>query len=239
MLSITHTPNFTGALIRGDYWDLDEVNQAINQVIGDEKKYYDWAGSRKRILDVAIYIQQASRAEQHVDFVANGLNKETMKQHEIVTSEKNIYYSVEVLWPELIFTVIALNDFVRLYTSKHPYPALDVHVTTIRKFQSVVGEALQSAMTKEEHNQFMKILSNNETNVQEYAIQFVDMLNLSYIDLTKEQREKGLGELALKLAVQDKDYHAVRNQVIKSANPTKSDIHDMSITKEYPEKIEW
>ena len=45
--------------------------------------------------------------------------------------------------------------------------------------------------------------------------------------------------LALKLAVQDKDYHAVRNQVIKSANQTKSDIHNMSITKEYPEKIEW
>lgn len=239
MLSITHTPNFTGALIRGDYWDLDEVNQAINQVIGDEKKYYDWAGSRKRILDVAISIQQASRAEHHVDFVANGLHKEKMKQHEIVTSEKNIYYSVEVLWPELIFTVVALNDFVRLYSNKHPYPTLDVHVTTLRKFQSVVGEALQSVMTKEEHDQFMKILSNSETNVQKYAIQFVDMLNLSYIDLTKEQREKGLGKLALKLAVQDKDYHAVRNQVIKSANPTKSDIHDMSITKEYPEKIEW
>ena len=178
MLSITHTPNITGALIRGDFWDLDEVSQAINLVIGDENKYYDWAGSRKRILEVSIKLQQASRAEHHVDFVGNGLHKETMKQHEIVSSEKNIYYSVEVLWPELIFTVIALNDFVRLYSKKHLYPNLDVHITTIRKFQSVVGEALQSVMTKEEHDHFMKILSNNETNVQDYAIQFVDMLNL-------------------------------------------------------------
>ncbi|HSO59103.1 MAG TPA: hypothetical protein VLQ66_12885, partial [Paenisporosarcina sp.] len=59
---------------------------------------------------------------------------ETMKQQEIVGSEKNIYYSVEVLWPELIFTVIALNDFVRLYSKKHAYADLDVNVTAIRKF---------------------------------------------------------------------------------------------------------
>lgn len=239
MLSITHTPNLTGAILRGDYWDLDELNQAIHHVIGDEKKYYNWAGSRRRIVGVSKNIAQASRAEHHVEFVGNGLHKDAMRRHGLVTSEKNLYYSVEVLWPELIFTVIALNDFIKLYSKNHPYVALDVHVTTIRKFQAVVGEALQSVMDKEEHDQFMQIVGNNQTNVQEYAIQFVDLLNLRYIDSTKEKRQENLGMIALKLAVQDKDYLAVRDQVIQSANKTKSDIHDMSITKEYPEEIEW
>jgi hypothetical protein len=239
MLSITHTENFTGALISGDYWDLDEINQAIYTVIGDENKYYDWEGSRKRLLGVLIEIKNASKANRHVKFVGNGLNKETMKHNEIVGSEKNIYYSVEVLWPELIFTVIALNDFIRLYSKKHTYSALDVHVTAIRKFQSVVGEVLQSVMSKEQHDRFMNLLSENQTNVQEYAIQFIDVLNLNYINSTKEQREKNLGMIALKLAVQDNDYHVFRNQVLKSANETKSDIHDLSITKDYPEEIEW
>ena len=239
MLSITHTENFTGALISGDFWDLDEINQAVYAVVGDENKYYDWEGSRKRLLGVIAEIKNASKANRHVSFVGNGLTKETMKQHEIVGSEKNIYYSVEVLWPELIFTVIALNDFVRLYSKKHAYATLDVHVTAIRKFQSAVGEALQTVMPKEQHDQFMNLLSENQTNVQENAIQFVDVLNLNYINSTKEQREKNLGMIALKLAVQDKDYHAFRNQVLKSANETKSDIHDLSITKEYPEEIEW
>jgi plasmid replication initiation protein len=45
--------------------------------------------------------------------------------------------------------------------------------------------------------------------------------------------------IALKLAIQDKDYHVFRNQVLKSANETKSDIHDLSITKDYPKVIEW
>lgn len=239
MLSITHTENLTGARISGDFWDLDEINQAIYSVIGDENKYYAWEGSRKRILSVSFEIRQASQANRHVNFVGNGFNKEDKIHHEMVTCEKNIYYSVEILWPELIFTIIALNDFIRLYSKNHLYPSLDVQVTTIRKFQSVVGEALQSVMLKEDHDRFMNILSSSETNVQEYAIQFVDMLNFNYIDLTKEQREKVLGKFALKLAIQDKDYHMMRDQVIKSANDSKSAIHDMLITKKYPEEIEW
>ena len=239
MISITHTENLTGARINGDYWDLNELNQAFYAVIGDENKYYDWEGSRQRILGISYEVHHALQGERNLDYVNNGLTKETMKQNGVVASEKNIYYSVDVLWPELIFTSIALNDFIRLYMKAHTHPSLDIHITTIRKFQSSIGEALQSVMSKEEHDRFMKILSSNETNVQEYAIQFVDMLNLAYIDSTKENREKNLGTIALKLAIQDKDYAAFRDQVLMSANKTKSDIHDMAITKKYPEDFEW
>ena len=57
--------------------------------------------------------------------------------------------------------------------------------------------------------------------------------------MSKEQHEKSLGMIALKPAIQDKGYYVFRTQVLKSANETKSDIHDLSITKEYPEEIEW
>jgi hypothetical protein len=239
MLSISHTENLTGARISGDYWDLDEVNQAFYAVIGDENKYYDWEGSRLRVLGVSFEIRHALQGDRNVDFVNNGLTKESMKHNDVVASEKNIYYSVEVLWPELIFIAIALNDFVRLYAYKHTHPSLDVHVTTIRKFQGAIGETLQKVLTKDEHSRFMSILSSNETNVQDYAIQFVDMLNLNYINSTKEKREKSLGMIALKLAVQDTDYTDFRDQVLSSANKTKSDIHDLSITAKYPKVIEW
>lgn len=239
MLSISHTENLTGARISGDYWDLDEIKEACYAVVGDENKYYDWEGPRVRVLSVCHDIHQALQGDRHVDFVGNGFTKESMVHHDMVASEKNIYYATEVLWPELIFTTIALNDFVRLYAKDHQYPSLDVHITAIRKFQSIVGDALLTVLPKNEHDQFMNLLSQDKTNVQDYAIQFVDMLNLNYINASKEQREKNLGMMALKLAVQDKDYQAFRNQVVQSANKTKSDIHDMSINKKYPEEIEW
>ena len=57
--------------------------------------------------------------------------------------------------------------------------------------------------------------------------------------MSKEQHEKSLGMIALKPAIQDKGYYVFRNQVLRSANETKSDIHDLSITKDYPEEIKW
>ncbi|PUB11415.1 hypothetical protein [Paenisporosarcina sp. OV554] len=94
-------------------------------------------------------------------------------------------------------------------------------------------------MSIEHHDQLMNLLSENKTNVQEYAIQFIDVLNLNHINATKEQLEKSLGMIALTLAIQDKVYYLFRNQVLKSANETKSDIHDLSITKDNPKEIEW
>ena len=40
MLTMKSTPNHTGVKISGDYFDLDELNQAIYRVIGQEDQYY-------------------------------------------------------------------------------------------------------------------------------------------------------------------------------------------------------
>lgn len=239
MISIIHTENLTGARISGDYWDLDALNHAFYKVIGDENKYYDWKGPRERILGISLKVRQALQGEKHINHVDNGITKEMLKEKGIVSPEKNIYFSVEVLWPELIFATIALNDFVRLHSKEHTHPLIDVYISCVHKFQSVVCEELEKVLSKEELDSFMKILGSKETNVQEYAIQFVDMLNIAYINSTKEQREKSLGTIALKLAVPDKDYFSFKEQVIANANKTKSDIHDIPITKKYPEEIEW
>lgn len=239
MLSITKTKNLTGATVSGDYWDIDELNHAIYAVIGEEGKYYDLEGSRARILNVCHDFRQASQGDRNIEFVKNGLHKDSMKEHDLIAPEKNIYFTVEILWPELLFAAIALNDFIKQYQKNHSFPLFDAHVTTIRKFQSAVGASLSEIIDEEEFQNFMKLLNNQETNVHKYAIQFVDVLNLNYIKMTKDQREESLGKYALKLAVQDNEYEAFRNQVIKSANVTKSTIHDLALTAEYPEDIEW
>jgi hypothetical protein len=239
MLSITHTKNLTGAIVSGDYWDIDELNHAIYAVIGDEGKYYDLEGSRARVLKVCLNLRQAGQGDRNIEFVKNGLHKNSMKEHTMVAPEQNIYFTVEIVWPELIFTTIALNDFIKLYQKDHSFPLLDAHITAIRKFQSAVGAALSEVLNEEEFLNFMKLLSGQQSNVHEFAIQYVDVLNLNYINMTREEREKSLGTYALKLSVQDNEYIAFRNQVIKSANVTKSTIHDLALTAEYPEDIEW
>lgn len=238
MLTMKSTPNHTGVKISGDYFDMDELNQAIYKVIGQEDQYYGYEGSRMRILGISYEIRHAAQGDRNVDFVFNGLHEHTMKQHEFIAPDKNIYFSVEVLWPELLYAAIALKDFVRFYQEDKKSPLWDVHLPVIYRFQSLVLDCLQGHVPKEEFELIAKAF-NQPVTVNDYATQYIDFLNLKYIGMTKEQREKSLSAIAMKIAVQDQDYTVFRNQVLSVATPHKKPIHEINIKAEYPEKFEW
>lgn len=238
MLSMKTTPNHTGVKISGDYFDLDELNQAIYKVIGKESEYQGYEGSRLRILGISYEIRHAAQGDRNVDFVFNGLHEHTKKQHGFIASDKNIYFSTEVLWPELLYAVYALRDFVRLYQGKRGDLLADVHTPVINKFQALVLECLQGRVPKEEYEAILQAFRKSPS-VNDYAIQYVDLLNLKYIDMTRQQREKSLSAIAMKLTLQDPEYQAFRKQVISAAAPGKQPIHEIGIQAEYPENVEW
>lgn len=238
MLTMSNTPNHTGVKISGDFFDLDELNQAIYQVIGEEGKYYHYEGLRMRLLGISYDIRHAAQGDRNIETVFNGLHDHMKKQLGFIAPDKNIYYSTEVLWPELLFAAIALKDFVKMYSQEVKFPEWDIHLPVIKKFQSLVFDCVHGHVTEEEYQTILQALETPAT-FSDYAVQFVDYLNLKYIDMTKEQREKNLSVIALKLASQDSDYEAFRKQVMAAAEPSKKPIHEIRIQAEYPEEIEW
>ena len=235
MLALKNTENMTGALINGDYWDLDELCTAIYQLTGKEDRYLDWQGARLRLLGVSYDLRHAYQGERHIDTVANGLHKEVMKAHDFVASENNIYYSTEILWPELVFTFIALNDFIDLYKKYEHKTDYDVHIVTARKFQAIIAEGLKTNMPEADYQTIL----TTKTNVEEYAIQYIDMLNLTYIEMTKEQRIQSFPSIAKNIVLENKEYVAVKRKVMSEANQSKSAIHQLKFNLEYPKDIEW
>ena len=238
MLTMTSTPNHTGVKISGDYFDLDDLNQALYKVIGKEEQYHGYEGSRMRILGISYEIRHAAQGDRNVEFVFNGLHEHTMKEHGFIAPDKNIYFSVEILWPELIYAAIAMKDFVTLYQKQASKSVWDIHLPVIYRFQSLVLDCLQGHVPDEEYETILKGF-NHPVTVDDYAVQYVDLMNLKYIGMTKEQREQSLSTIALKLAVQDKDYQAFRQQVVATATPGKKRIHEINISAEYPEDFEW
>ncbi|MFC4713346.1 DUF6904 family protein [Planococcus dechangensis] len=238
MLSMKTTPNHTGVKISGDYFDLDELNQAIYKVIGKEGEYHGYEGSRLRILSISYEIRHAAQGDRNVDFVFNGLHEHTKKQHGFIAPDKNIYFSAEVLWPELLYAAYALKDFTRLYQDKQGDLLADVHAPVIAKFQALVLDCLHGHVPEEEYKAILEAFRKSPP-VNDYAIQYVDLLNLKYIDMTRQQREKSLSTIAMKLALQDPEYQAFRKQVIGAAAPGKQPIHEIGIQAEYPEQVEW
>lgn len=238
MLSMKTTPNHTGVKISGDYFDLDELNQAIYKVIGKEGEYHGYEGSRLRILGVSYEIRHAAQGDRNVEFVFNGLHEHTKKQHGFIAPDKNIYFSAEVLWPELLYAAYALRDFVRLYSDKRGDLLADTYTPVIAKFQALVLECLQGHVPGEEYAAILEAFRKSPS-VNEYAVQYVDLLNLKYIGMNRQQREKSLSAIAMKLTLQDSEYQAFRKQVINAAAPGKQPIHEIGIQAEYPEQVEW
>lgn len=239
MLSIENTEQLTGARISGDYWDLDELLTSIYEVIGDENRYYDYQGARDRILGVCYEIRNAKQGSRNIEFVANGIHKGIKKEKDILAPEKNVYFSVEILWPELIFTAIALNDFIRLHNEFIDQSIWNIHISVIRKFQSIVASALEELLTEEHFSVFMQLLHSKSPVYFRYASQYVDILNLEYINLSKEERQANLGAFAIRLMVEDDEYVALKQQILQAASVTKNEIHELPLSINYPENIEW
>lgn len=239
MLTIQNTGLFTGVRIGGDYWDLDEVITAIQHLVGNEKIYYDYQGSRLRILGVCHKIKQAIHGECNLDFVSNGLNKVIMKEHQIIAPDKNIYYSVEVLWPEIMFTILALNDFIKLHEERFDNTGWNIHIAISRKFQAAVATCLMEHLTEEQYIAFWELMDTKRPSTFRYATQYVDVLNLQLLQLSAEERKESLAAFLFKLILEDEEYMDIKTQLLETANLTKSPLHDLELDITYPDTIDW
>lgn len=239
MLTIRPTGNLTGVTISGDYWDIDELLVAINEVCGDEKRYYDFLGSRHRILKVCLLLRNAIRGEHNVEFVSNGVHKEVRHNKKVLAPEKNVYFSVEVLWPEILFMVIALNDFIKLHQEMVDDSYWNIDISTIRHFQAVVCETFKEIVPEEHFEIFIHLLHTKQPAFFRYATQFVDVLNLEYIALSKQEREEQLSVFALRYLMEEDTYIILYEQLMTAAKATKLPLHDLEISVNYPDIIIW
>lgn len=239
MLTIQPTELLTGVKISGDYWDIDELLSAIYTVCGDENRYYDYQGSRQRILATCLKLRNAIRAEHHVEFVTNGIHKGVRHTKKVLAPEKNVYFSVEVLMPELYFMALALNDFIRLHEEIIDNSMWNVHIATIRHFQGIAVETLKDLINTEHFNVFIQMVHAKSPLFFRYATQYVDVLNLEYIALSLEERRDTIAAFVLRLLMEDDAYHALHEQLMEVAAHTKLPLHKLDLKIKYPEEIEW
>ncbi|MGN7477680.1 DUF6904 family protein [Solibacillus silvestris] len=241
MLTIQPTENLTGLTVSGDYWDLDDLIHAIYEVIGEEKRYFHFEGVRQRLLTVCLKMRQASKGEHGIDYIANGISKDALKRMNAIIPEKNIYYSVNLLTPELIFSALALNDFVSLYKETVDDSEWSIAVTSIRKFQSLVANSIAAFIPEGHYMLFLTTLHTKSPLFHQYATQYVDLLNLEYLSLSKDEREEHMTSFALRFLTEDETYKVLVQQLLDVTSVSKQSLYEVELTLKYPndESIIW
>lgn len=239
MLTIQPTELLAGVEISGDYWDFDALIEAISALVGDQNRYYDFAGSRQRLLSTCAKLRQASRGEQEIELVANGIHRGITKKRKQIYVEKNVYFSFKLFMPELLFTALALNDFIALYKETVDDSEWSLPVTSARLFQAKVATCVEPFMSEEHFIIFLATLHTKSPLFFRYAPQYVDMLNIEYLALSKDEREQQLTAYALRLLTADDTYEALTQQLLSVTSYSKQALHEISLAFKYPEMIYW
>ncbi len=255
MIQIENTPNLTGVTIRGDFHDMYNLVDAFHQlaIYEDSDKHQEYLSVSTRVLGLCYDIRHASMGDRDVELVDNNSSKEMMQWHSMIMPERNLYFSCNCLYPEMFFVMIGLNRLVELrikdltgsryaeISAFHKKAIWDRPIATIRQLQAEFAECVRNTLAPGAFARWLTIMDGH-VMIELLLDQYVDFLNIEYIDLTKKNREKKLSSFARRIAQfwDDPDYCEIRETVMDAAKEYNCHHEQIKLVDcEYPEVIEW
>lgn len=239
MIFVKHTPNHAGVAIYGDYLDIEELYNTLHDVVGKENEYTSYQGVRMRVLGFCYELRHALMGNREFEFIDNGMDENRMKELAMITPKKNIYVGTHVLWPEMLFIIMCLSDFILLRQKKIKYPEWDANIAAVHKFQAAVGECLKQAVTETSYKRILNMITHDYTWFYGYTIQYIDILNGKFLAMSKEKRLKSIATIAKRIAENGDEYRAVREEVLEESLKYNCPVDEIQYDWDYPENIQW
>ncbi|WP_249869092.1 DUF6904 family protein [Oceanobacillus saliphilus] len=242
MIQITPTPHYAGVTITGDFYNFDQLYEALHKIVGDEEKHPDYYNARLRVLGLFYDLRHANRAHREYAFKNHGLDEETLQWMGIVSTNKNVYLSFNTYYPEILFIIMALNDFVDMYNQTDAmHSKWDLTVQTVRKFQATVIDSLRDTLPRQKFNSMLRNMSRYSVDFSNYFTRYLDQLNIRFLGWDQEKRFKNISIMAKRIAERGKEYQQVHEQLMQAAIKHNCDPNELVLNEDYPDymEIDW
>ena len=239
MLDIENTPHLTGVYIKGDRYDFENLYETLHEVVGTEETAKEHYEARMRVLGLCYDLRHAIMGHRNAYFIPHGLEEDQMVFLSLVGSKQNLYLSFEFYWPELLFIGFALEDFISLYAKRKKAHAWDANIMTVRHFQSLIAKLLEQTVTPRQFSSIKKMMEPASLRYKGYYSQYVDLQNIKWLNMTKEQRKKNLSIIAKRFNPDNSDYQKVKEEIEAAAKEYNCHPSDIRYNIEYPDEIEW
>lgn len=256
MITIKNTPNLTGVSISGDFNDFYSLVEALHGIIIDEysEKHQRYIEISTRVLGLCYDIRHAYQGDREVELFDNNMDEDKMKWHSLITPKSNVYYSCNYLYPEMFFVMLALNELVELRIrdlTKAKYifkEAMDKRViwdetiSIIRLFQAEFVKCIKGTITDATFARWLKMMNSDYIGIVDIAGQYIDLLNIKFINMTKEKRLKNLSSITRSIVEfrYDNDHKEIKEVVTEAARERSCEPGSISLHGiEYPEDFDW
>jgi len=211
---------------------------------------------RTRILGLPYDLRHAMMGDRDTEWVDAGRQSSLMA--ELLTEDSgavpirpafNAYNRFEILWPEVLFQVIALNGVIRrlprkrrldIYGSMESLEAAwDPDIAQIRFFQAAVLKALRAVTTPIVHRRMVRRIESSSQYPTDYCFQYVDHLNFEHLQRSPAKRLSSLGSIVQKLSEDSEEYLRIRGEILGYARSKGVDPEQVTLRRDYPDVYEW
>ena len=258
MLRIKPTKNLIGVTVEGDYDTLSDLVYSIYNLTCSEDPELDpedpHFAVKNRLLGICYDLRHAYQGDRQVFLEDNGMNRDKMKWHELITPEQNVYYRVNLLFPEVVFAACAVP---RLYpmAGEHygvvrkgimgdlpPIPYADFYrdKANLNVFFAGVWQALGEAIGHEDVAKILRMYEREHEYYVGYIPQFLDKCNMDLLYCDSEKRKDKLKRIARSIVRKPKAYEKMRDEIWYWAMQYDTSIYNIRDPRvEYPDEIEW
>lgn len=254
MIKAKPTKNLTGINIQGDFNDFYELVESIYNITRSEENinspYYSVS---VRLLGICYDIRHAYQGDREVHLIDNGMNDEIMKFHSIIVPKQNLYYSVNILFPEALFVAMSIKEICEYAGTKKSWKSLidDTkrpyrRATYLRDKSKLeilsagILQAFSDVVGEDEADKLINLKTRTDESYRKYLTQFIDELNIDYIKSDVSKRKDKIKSIARKIAKKSVSYLSLENDLIYWAKELNSNIHELHTeVDEYPEEFEW
>lgn len=258
MLQMKPTENLTGITIQGDYNDLYELMESIYRMTGlEEDRTEIYYGIKNRLLGLCYDIRHAFMGDREVVFEENGICEEVMKWHKIIAPTHNVYYSVNVLFPEAIFIAASVPNIYYLsyrnyginakHTETGDYQLPSIPVSYYSRDKAIldvlcaeIWQVLGEVIGDEELEKLIRLMNRAGASFAHYVIQYIDKCNIELLKTDVEKRKDKLRNIAKRIVKKNQTYMNMERDLqywAKEYNTTIYELEDPGL--QYPENIEW
>jgi hypothetical protein len=239
MLKAINTTNMAGIRTIGDFNDFEQLYEAIHQILPEEGEDMEVEDSRLRVLGFCYDLRHALMGDRDYEYVDNGLNDDIIQQLGIVGPKKNLYLAFPTFYPEMIFVTFALNYFISEYEAKRKKTTWDSCPGIARNFQNAVLACLKETLTPQKFINSIRLLNSNPSILKNYRTQYLDFLNLRFLEWDPTKREQNISILIKRIIEKGSEYQQIERKIMQAAHKYQCPPSEIIIKKEYPEHIEW
>lgn len=254
MITITPTENLTGVHIEGSSDDFHALVDSFYALAIDEhdEKNEQYIDMSTRVLALCYDIRHAFMGDREIYLRENNMNEDIMRAHNIITPTHNVSFGCYYLYPEMAYNMMAVSELIELRArklSKRGYAFSDDYrvvwdepIAHVRMLQASFAGCMKEVMSPNSYMRWLKLVNDSCSGIAYMTMQYLDMLNIKYLGLSKEKRQKGLYTYARRIAEHrsDDDCIAICEAVDEGAREygvPPSEIRLQNI--DYPEEIIW